>query len=145
MSSEPPRAPAPSLPVSWRTPDGTEVAAGRSQVILPDQADVQQYAEPHRVCGRCKHFNRAEGQQRMKAQRFVEQLVREHRWKVSHLCSPLNQLGLCGQHESGAGGNEGGMLTGSLHRACDAFRPDLSVVRGASCSRWCAGRCSSWR
>lgn len=90
------------------------------RIILPGQDDLD--AIGTNICGTCKYFSLAEGQKRMQAQRFVEVLVREHKWKLHHLCSPLNQLGLCGAHESGERGGES-LITGSQHKACDHYRP----------------------
>lgn len=100
---------------------------GRPKVISPDAEAVKMALETGEVCGNCKYFSLAEGQRLIEAQRFVEQLVKEHHWQTRHLCSPVNALGLCGQTVSGAGG-DGVTITGRLHKACDHYRPDRGLV-----------------
>lgn len=109
------------LPVAWKT-GNNEVARSESTVITPGQEEMALVQLEGKTCGTCKYFSRAEGQRLMEAQRFVERLVREEKWKVHHLCSPLNHLGICGAHVSGSRG-EDGYLTGMLHKGCDQWRP----------------------
>lgn len=83
--------------------------------------ELRHALETKETCGECRYFEVAEGKRLMDAQRFVERLVQEEGWQVKHLCSPLNDLGICGAHSSGvAGGVES--LTGRMHKACDQFR-----------------------
>jgi hypothetical protein len=81
----------------------------------------------NRVCGECSYLALAHGQKLMVAQKFVERLVREESWQVKHLASPLNDLGVCGAHTSGAAG-ENETITGRMHMACDQFRPNKGLV-----------------
>lgn len=91
----------------------------------PDE--LRMALETKNLCGECKHFELAEGQRLMEAQRFVERLVREQEWKLHHLCSPANQLGLCGQSTSGAPG-ENVTITGRITKACDHFKPNNGLI-----------------
>jgi len=92
-----------------------------SEIHLPT-VEERRMAASGNVCGECKYFELAEGQKQMEAQRFVERLVREQEWKVEHLCSPTNALGLCGAADAGTGGDQ--TITGRMHMACDQFRQD---------------------
>ena len=120
------------VPTIWKGKDGQAVKS-QSPVVHPDEmtdAERKLLTETVNTCGQCKFFSRAEGQKRMEAQRFVDRLVQEENWQTRHLVSPLNELGLCGQHESGRSAES--MLTGTMHQACDAFRAargHLSLVR----------------
>lgn len=117
-----------SLPVTWVDGvTGEQVGpTTHAPVITPaDEAELE-VALAQKVCGTCKYFAHAHGQELMRAQKFVERLVREERWKVHHLASPLNQLGTCGAHDSGAGGES--MITGALHKACDQYREDQGTI-----------------
>jgi len=114
-----------SLPVTYQQ-GGTGQVTGRTQAaVVDDSIDPEEQAflmSTHTVCGMCKYFEVAEGQAQMKAQRFLERLVQDDNWQVKHLCSPTNQLGLCGAHDSGAGGNQ--TMTGLMHKSCDQYRAD---------------------
>lgn len=113
----------PVAPTLWHNPDGS-VTKTSSPIVAPDQMDPlerEMMTETFRTCGQCKYFEHRHGQSEMKAQSFVERLVREENWQVKHLISPLNELGICGAHSSGRGG-EDQMLTGTMHKACDQFR-----------------------
>lgn len=118
------------LPVSYRT-GGVETGRTSSPVMGATEEEMALYAQNEvKVCGDCKYFEHTHGQAEIKAQRFVERLVREENWQVKHLCSPVNQLGVCGAHDAGTGGEQ--MLTGTMHKACDQWRPNkghLSLVR----------------
>jgi hypothetical protein len=74
-----------------------------------------------KVCGNCKYFSLHEGQKQIETQRFIAQLVKEHKWKVKYLGAPPETLGDCGAHRSGSAGDDI-TLTGPLHMACDQFR-----------------------
>lgn len=100
---------------------------GKPKVISPGADELAAAMAAGTVCGECKYFSLAEGQTLMRAQRFVERLVKEHNWQTHHLCSPVNQLGLCGQTVSGQGGDDV-TITGRLHKACDHFRPSNGLV-----------------
>jgi hypothetical protein len=121
-----------TMPVVWKGKDG-EAIRSTSPVVHPDEMDPlerEMLTETFQTCGGCKYFERAHGQAEMVRQRFVERLVREDNWQVRHLVSPLNELGICGAHDSGKGGEQ--TLTGTMHKACDQWRPargKLSVVR----------------
>lgn len=105
-----------------------EAAASDAPVVKgATPEEVQMARLTGHVCGECRHFSRAEGQRLIESQKFVQQLVREHHWQTHHLCSPLNDLGICGQQVSGAPG-ENHTITGSMHKACDAFRPRNGLV-----------------
>ena len=93
----------------------------KSQIHLPTLGDAS-FLEVKNLCGACAYFERTHGQQQMEAQRFLERLVREQDWKVEHLCSPVNHLGICGAADAGTGGDQ--MITGAMHMGCDQFRPD---------------------
>lgn len=90
-------------------------------------AELAHAIATNRVCGSCKYFEKAEGQRLMKAQKFVERLVREEHWQVKYLASPLNDLGICGAHSSGRDGAEE-TITGRMHAACDQYREDRGLV-----------------
>lgn len=79
------------------------------------------------VCGECRHFDYTQGQAEMKAARFLDQLVREHKWQVRHLAAPANHMGFCGAHNSGARG-ESRTITAMMNKACDQFRPKNGLV-----------------
>lgn len=81
----------------------------------------------NRVCGECRYFELAEGQRLMRAQQFIERLVREESWQVKYLASPLNDIGICGAHSSGRAGAEE-TITGRMHMACDQYRPNKGLV-----------------
>jgi hypothetical protein len=85
----------------------------------PDE--LKHALETKETCGECRYFELAEGRRLMEAQRFVERLVQEEGWQVKHLCSPLNDLGICGAHSSGAAGGVES-ITGRMHKSCDQFR-----------------------
>ncbi len=53
--------------------------------------------------------------------------MREDNWQVKHLVSPVNELGICGAHDSGGGGDQ--LLTGTIVKACDQYRPDNGRMR----------------
>jgi hypothetical protein len=114
----------PVVPTIWKNPDGSATRSS-SPVVAPDQMDPlerEMLTETFRTCGQCKYFEHAHGQAEMHAQRFVERLVREDNWQTRHLVSPLNELGICGAHSAGTGG-EDQCLTGTMHKACDQWRP----------------------
>jgi hypothetical protein len=121
-----------SMPVVWKGADGSAIRS-ESPVVHPSQMDPlerEMLTETYKTCGQCRYFEKAHGQAEMVRQRFVERLVREDNWQVRHLVSPLNELGVCGAHDSGKGGEQ--MLTGTMHKACDQWRPNagkLSLVR----------------
>lgn len=120
------------MPVDWHRGSrvGSEAEAhGASRIVTPDAEDLAVLHRDGRTCGNCKYFELVHGQELMKATRFVERLVREEKWQVRHLCSPLNELGACGAHDSGAGGNSGSMVTGTMHKGCDQWRPANGKVR----------------
>lgn len=119
----------PVLPTVWRGKDGM---AFRTDSPVADPNDMSPEERRHiqdvyNTCGQCAYFELAHAQQQMKAQRFLERLVQEEDWQVKYLCSPVNELGICGAHDSGAGGEQ--CLTGKMHRACDQFRPDQGKLR----------------
>lgn len=116
----------PSVPTVWRTADGRAVRS-ESPIVPPDETDARMMEQAYNVCGSCKYFELLEGQRLMKAQKFVERLVREDKWKTEHLVSPLNQLGLCSAHDSGA--QQDHTITGQMHKACDQYRDDKGRVR----------------
>ncbi len=120
---------SPVVPTVWKGKDGQAIRTD-SPVVHPDDMSPAERAllsETYDTCGGCKYFEKAHGQEQIKAQRFLERLVREENWQVKHLCSPVNELGVCGAHDSGRGGEQ--MLTGAMHRACDQFRPDQGKLR----------------
>ena len=93
--------------------------------------EVKQYVDDDGtgiVCGECNFFERAHAQEEIQATQFIETLVREHKWKPEHLCSPTNLLGFCGASNSGAPG-EDRKLTGTLHKGCDQFRRNRGRIR----------------
>jgi hypothetical protein len=111
--------------------DATKVASFRTDprgALLKTDLTVEELAmaEATKVCGQCRHFDLASGQQKMRAARFLEQLVHEYEWQVRHLAAPVNELGLCGAHSSGAGKEE--HLTARLNPACEQFREDRGLV-----------------
>ena len=113
----------PKLDTVWRNPDGSATRT-ESPVVSPDDMDPlerEMLSEHYTTCGQCKYFEHRHGQAEMKAQKFVERLVREDNWQTKHLVSPLNELGICGAHSAGTG-SEDQMLTGTMHKSCDQFR-----------------------
>ncbi len=118
----------PTVPVVWRTPDGKAAITSRSPIIPPDENEMKMLQEQaHNVCGTCKYFEHAHGQQQIKAQQFVERLVKEENWQTKHLVSPLNELGICGAHDSGSNAEQ--MITGTMHKACDQYGPSNNRLR----------------
>ncbi len=118
-----------SVPTMWRGKDGSAIRSD-SPVVHPDDMDSlerEMMTETFRACGQCKYFEHSHGQSEIKAQRFVERLVREDHWQVRHLASPLNELGVCGAHSAGVGGEQQ-MITGTMHKACDQFRAKRGLV-----------------
>lgn len=118
----------PVMPTVWRGKDGAAIKTS-SPVVHPDDMSAEEkklIEDRYHVCGTCKYFEKAEGQTQMKAQRFIERLVREDNWQVKHLASPVNELGLCGAHSSGTGGES--MLTGRMHKCCDQYRSNQGLV-----------------
>jgi hypothetical protein len=127
--SEEGREDYPVMPTVWRGKDGSGIRT-KSPVVHPDDmsaAEMDMLATVYNTCGQCRHFEKAEGQAQIVAQRFVERLVLEENWQVKHLVSPLNTLGLCGEHSAGTG-NEDQLLTGTIVKACDHFTPDRGLV-----------------
>lgn len=121
----------PMIPIVWRTPDGKAVNTTRSPIVPPSANELKVLQEQaHDVCGTCKYFEHGHGQHEIDKQQFIERLVKEDNWQVEHLCSPVNELGVCGAHDSGAGGDQ--MITGTIHKACDQYRPNKGRVRTAS-------------
>jgi hypothetical protein len=110
---------------------GQLIETRESAIVAPNAKDMALYsgAEAQKTCGSCAHFERDVGQARIQGQRFVERLVQEEGWKVEHLCSPVNQLGLCGLWEGGESGGKGSTLTGPMHRACDQHKPANGLMR----------------
>lgn len=111
-----------------RTPYQTLGAPGQEMKVTGSVPDELAHAiATNRVCGECKYFEIAQGQKLMKAQQFIERLVREENWQVKYLASPLNDIGLCGAHSSGRAGSEE-TITGRMHAACDQYRPSKGLV-----------------
>ena len=120
---------SPVIPTMWRGADGKTIRSD-SPVVDPSDMDPlerEMLTESFDACGQCRYFEKSHGQAEMQAQQFVERLVREEHWQTRHLVSPLNELGICGAHDSGAPGAEQ-CLTGTMHKACDQFRPNLGLV-----------------
>jgi hypothetical protein len=121
----------PVLPTVWRGKGGQAVRS-QTPVVHPDEMAPEERAlltETYDTCGTCKYFELAQGQAQIKSQKLLQRLVREENWQVKHLCSPVNELGICGAHDSGRGGDQ--TLTGTMHRACDQYRPDRGKVSAA--------------
>lgn len=119
-----------ALPVAWHSGERSDNPSATSESAIVSGPMVDEMAHvltTQRVCGQCKYFSVARGQALMKAQRFLERLVREDHWQVKHLASPVNDLGVCGAHTSGASGEEE-MLTGRMHKACDQYRSNEGNV-----------------
>lgn len=117
------------VPVTYD--NGETSLESESQVIMPEDsnAEYQRSLLTGKMCGNCASFHLAEGQRRMDAQQFIERLVREDMWQTRHLGAPPESLGICGQHESGAGGNTGSMITSPMTPSCPAYQPDNGKVR----------------
>lgn len=124
MSSEDERTPI--LPTLYRTVDGKALRADQPLVKTPDRRDIETYGEVYDVCGTCKYFELAEGQERMRAQKFFERLIRENHWQLRHLAAPENEIGICGAHDSGGGNDQ--TITAKMHKACDQYRPENGLV-----------------
>ena len=123
-----------ALPVGWHSGErgATPGATSESPIVSgPMVEEMAHVLGTQRVCGQCKYFSVARGQALMKGQRFLERLVREDHWQIKHLASPVNDLGVCGAHTSGASGEEE-MLTGRMHKACDQFRSNDGKVLSLS-------------
>lgn len=75
---------------------------GRAPVVRGVTAkDVENYAQaPKNVCGECRHFRLAEGRKEIVKQKFLQRLVLEEHWKISHLGAPADHVGICGQQPS---------------------------------------------
>ncbi len=132
MSGEVFHRPKRSLPVDWNHGEGSRGnapdATGESLIVTPGDRELAAIQLEGKVCGGCKYFELDHGQKLMKDQRFLERLVHEEEWQVRHLCSPVNQLGVCGAHLGGSRSDDG-MITGTLHKGCDQWRPENGRVR----------------
>jgi hypothetical protein len=119
----------PVMPTVFRGKDGAAIRT-QSPVIHPDgmsKAERDMLTTTYNTCGQCKYFEKAEGEAQIKAQQFYERLVREDQWQIKHLAlSPLNFPGICGEHSSGAGGDQ--MLTGAIVKACDHFTDAKGLI-----------------
>jgi hypothetical protein len=116
------------MPTVWKGKDGTAIRSN-TPVVHPDdmgKAERDMLTTTYNTCGQCQYFEKAEGQHQMTAQRFLERLVREEDWRAHHLASQPGEMGLCGAHSSGRGGDQ--MLTGPLCKACSQFRPNKGLV-----------------
>ena len=116
------------MPTGWRGKDGSAIRT-KSPVVHPDDmsaAEMEMLATTYNTCGQCKYFEMAEGKAQIIAQRFLERLVLEDNWQIKHLAAPLNTLGMCGEHSSGAGGDQ--MLTGTMVKACDHYVPNRGLI-----------------
>lgn len=103
------------VPTTMSNVQGNTVGM-RSMVLRPREEDVALFGTEVKVCGDCKYFERGlTAKVEVQNQRFFERLVLEEGWKTQHLCSPPEDLGLCG-----AGNGE--MMTGRMHKACDQYR-----------------------
>lgn len=100
-------------------------------LVAPSMADLARTTGGGKVCGQCKYFDHSEGQKRMIRERFAEQLVIEHGWKLHHLGSSIEQLGICGAYEAGetTSGTRIQLITGPLHAGCDQYIPAAGLVR----------------
>ena len=119
------------MPTVWRGAGGQAIRS-ESPVVHPDQMNPKERAmltETFDTCGTCKYFEHDHGQAQIASQRFIERLTREEDWQVKHLCSPVNELGVCGAHDSGRNSDQ--MITGTMHRACDQYRPDNGKISRA--------------
>lgn len=106
--------------MSYRTiDDPNELDA--PQLHVPTVMDQRRYLATGNVCGTCKHFSAREGQRLIEGTKFLETLVREHKWQVRHLGAPPADLGDCGQARSGHAG-EDTMLTSKMAVACDQYK-----------------------
>jgi hypothetical protein len=99
-----------------------------TELERPDPDQVARYAGgTGRICGECKHFAHGEGQMRMEQQQLLQSIVRDYGWKLHHLGSAPQDLGLCGESASGENRTSGKGLTFTGRycdaRSCDAFRP----------------------
>lgn len=103
-------------------------------IVETSLEQLRRFGMDRKVCGNCTHFAKSEGQNRIKEQGFIDQLVREHGWKPEFLGSDLSQLGICGQYESGANtsSGKGSCITGPLHDAqtCSGFKPRNGAIGG---------------
>lgn len=99
------------LPVSWHQGSNPNpVTVSEAQVnAFKQQADGF-------TCGNCKFFDLKTGQKEMVKQRFADRLVRDEKWKLHHLGTPLAWTGLCGA-------SNGELATSVVSKACDQFRP----------------------
>ncbi len=90
----------------------------------------RQMALSAHVCVECKYFEHRQGQEEIRVSKFLPQLTREHGWKLRHLASPVNQIGICGAHSAGTPG-ESRTLTSAMAKSCDQFVPANGLVRSA--------------
>jgi hypothetical protein len=110
-------------PAARARPDFTGTIELTSLVVTPTDEEIETHGRPLRVCGECRYFNQSDrAQEVIYGQRFYERLVREEGWKLKHLCSPPQDLGLCDAWH-------GEMLTGRFHKACDQYRPANGLMR----------------
>ncbi len=103
-----------------------------SLVVDTNLAQLARFGTDRAVCGNCKHFAKSEGQDRIRKQKVIDTFVKEHGWKLHYLGSDPNQLGICGEYESGANGTggKGSLITGPLHVGCEAFKPKNGAIGG---------------
>lgn len=90
---------------------------GKRALISANARDVENFAAaPSRVCGTCRHFQLKEGRREIVKQGFLQRLVLEEDWKMSHLGAPADHLGVCGQNPQ--------MVTSTVANAgtCSGYR-----------------------
>lgn len=103
----------------------------RTRVVGTDDMDPEERAVlmAQEVCGQCKYFEYAAGQQEILRTKFLDALTSrgEIGWKLHHLGAPANDLGFCGAYTGGSGG-EARTITAKLNRGCDQFRQNNGLV-----------------
>lgn len=117
---------------SYRTVNESGLATSASP------AEIRRFTQDTETCGMCKHFHQAEGQRRFGPMaETLKKVVREHGWKLYHLGSKPEDLGICGEAESGSNSKEViGRITGKTHsiydrgKKCPGFTPRNGAIGG---------------
>jgi hypothetical protein len=101
----------------YRTEDGTVGTTDglKTEIITPRAEELRHWGTDVKLCGTCRYFDHEQGQKEIMQQQLAERLTREEGWKLHHLGSRLQDLGLCGA-------GDGDTLTGRMHKSCSQYR-----------------------
>lgn len=109
------------LPTTWK--DGAGKTHLPTTITQATAQDIDQYTTRYEnTCGACRFFNLEEGRKEIYRQGVARRLVLEQEWKLKHLGAPLDHCGLCDA-------SNGEMMTTTISKACDQFRPRSKLFR----------------